>query len=296
MGKKLLEEASKEPGSLIGKAATGVLFDIPRIGPWLQKKIVEGILKAEELKAFENQVRKEYEGIPEGKTISPNPRLVIQALTAAEPILIEGEVAEDLRTMFAKLIAASCDSDKADYVHPSFSSVLGEMSPIDAQILLLFKQNKSLPIADYRYQLADGFIDFETTVFLDAPEGISTEIAAISLQCLAHLGLLNIDYSSSFTLTSRYEKYENYPSYCELKQTIHSPDYQRILKDFPKVITYPPTERARIWDLLKNEDEFVKSSDDRIRDKIFLGVSDIILKKGIVSLTKFGLSFLRCCS
>ena len=120
-----MEEASREPGSLIGKAATGILFDLPRIGPWLQRKVAEGILKTEEVKAFENQVRKEYEHIPDENRITPNPRLVIQAISAAE--LIEGGSAEDLHIMFAKLIAAACDADKAEFVHPSFPSVLGEM-------------------------------------------------------------------------------------------------------------------------------------------------------------------------
>lgn len=291
----LIDEASKESGGLIGKAVAGMLLKNPHIGPWFKNKVADGIVETEKMKAFQNIIRKQIECIPEADRIELNPRLFVQAINAAEPVLLEGDSTEELQKMFARLIAAGCDKAKADFVHPSFSSVLGEMSPIDAQIISLFIRDQALPLVNYKYELEKGSIDFEEDVFLYAPEGVSTEIAAISLHCLVHLGLLEISYGSSFTRKTMYDKYESYPPYIEQKMIINNPDYQRVLKDFPSVNDYNPKQRGERWLLLESQDEYVNASKDKIQQNILLGVRDISLKKGIVKPTAFGKCFLKCC-
>lgn len=301
---KLIDEASKETGGLMGKVVVGALFGNPRIGPWLQKKVADGILKAEEIKAFENKVRKEYERIPEENIIEPNPRIILQALIAAEPILIEGDSADELQKMFARLIAAGCDKSKATFVHPSFSSIIGEMSPIDATLLFLFKDkdkdNDALPIIDYKYSYNEGSSDFEVNVFLDAPEGVSTEIAAISLQCLSHLGLLKIEIGTSFTNKEKYKKFKEYPPYVKEKQILSNPIYQKIFAAYSSEKDLQ--ERKKKWFIIAPlEEEYMKAlKEDHTYEKAFnhfiYGRKGIVLYEGIVALTAFGRYFLECCS
>jgi hypothetical protein len=58
------------------------------------------------------------------------------------PILDEGSKVEDeqLSDMFASLLASHLDSKTQDRVHPSFPKVLGQLSPLDARVMIEFRK------------------------------------------------------------------------------------------------------------------------------------------------------------
>ena len=97
---------------------------------YAQKKIMDELV----LKKFREEIEAEYAKIPEEELIPPRKALLLPALDAAEYYVEE----EELRQMFARLIASTFDGRKASKVHPSFKSIIQALSPLDAQNLQSF--------------------------------------------------------------------------------------------------------------------------------------------------------------
>ena len=57
---------------------------------------------------------------------------------------------DEIREMFEKLIINSFDNRKIEKIHPSFSDIIQQMSPIDAQNLKCFSVGENLPICEIR--------------------------------------------------------------------------------------------------------------------------------------------------
>lgn len=100
--------------------------------------------------------------------------------------------------MFQNLLANSADIRYQSQVHPSFSAMIAQMSPLDAENLELFKGGRTLPIARYKYTLEnDGERAAFTNCFLKNPKMIHAtdiDLQATSLSSLERQGLIEIRY------------------------------------------------------------------------------------------------------
>jgi hypothetical protein len=68
--------------------------------------------------------------------------------------------------MFAKVIAASMDNRKANQVHSCYVEIIKQLSPLDAQNIVILKDRQK-PVAEYRYKRSDNtFLTLDTNVFL----------------------------------------------------------------------------------------------------------------------------------
>ena len=56
---------------------------------------------------------------------------------------------------FATLITRACNVDYEKFIHPSFSTVLGQMSPFDAKILKFYVDTKPDHFITYTYISVD---------------------------------------------------------------------------------------------------------------------------------------------
>jgi hypothetical protein len=131
LGKAL--EAAKDYADVVVKGALsefgGILSDT--VGYWRLKNRVRLMLKAKQWL--------EEKGVQPGKLL---PDVFV-------PLLEDGGNVEDetLADMFASLLAGHLDPSQQDEVHPSYTKVLAQLSPLDAKLMLTFRRHVSDKLA-----------------------------------------------------------------------------------------------------------------------------------------------------
>ena len=63
---------------------------------------------------------------------------------------------EDIREIFASLLAASFDSSKSSLLHHSFVEIIKQLSPLDARNLKFIAQKQRCPVAKYLLEFETG--------------------------------------------------------------------------------------------------------------------------------------------
>ena len=181
---------------------------------------------AHELQVFQANLAQKISCIPEEKLVEPDTQIIIGALSDSQ-YCVENE---DLRSMFENLIASSLNADTANFVHPSFSSIIRRLSSVDARNLQLFTKTRAFPVAKYRLIRKDsGGADAISDVFLanDQVQDITTQ--ATSVSCLAALGLLKIDYSTQMIAEGKYSAFYDTYEYKALSEHYKSPTLRTLV-------------------------------------------------------------------
>lgn len=202
--------------------------------------------------SFKTEVEAKIASIPEEKLTEPALYILGPTLEASKYYFEH----EDLRSMFANLIAAALNSDKANNIHPSFVETIKQLSPLDAKNISLFKKEYSYPIVNYiliNKNIEEGYIISNTNVFLENPEVNDIDLNSISLTNLSRLGLVDITYNQQLPELSEYDKFEK-------------TDLFIFLQD-------------EMTDLNPSLQEY----------------QDIVIKKGIVDKTTYGTMFINAC-
>jgi len=179
------------------------------------------------------KVAMKIDKIPSEKLIEPNESIVKPALSAFSAYNSE----EELRNMFAKLIASAFNGDMEAFVHPAFVEIIKQLSPVDAHNLELFKGNIKIrfPIARIIHRdsrEAGGYVDLRTNLFLASPKYVDQIVQSNSITNLMRLGLLICEYGEWFPLveyeqfleTSEVNELKN--KYGEISLAMSEEDYQ----------------------------------------------------------------------
>ncbi|AJH72241.1 hypothetical protein DJ86_662 [Bacillus cereus ATCC 4342] len=162
---------------------------------------------------YKETINSKLQKIPQENLVEPPLHIVGPALEASR-FYIE---ADELKEMFANLIASSMDSRRISQVHPSFTEVIKQLSPLDAANIELFKEGNDYPICDYRasYEGAKGFSTLATNVFLENPDVQDLALQATSISNLIRLGLIESPNSAYMIRSDAYEKFEKTKAYKE---------------------------------------------------------------------------------
>lgn len=168
-----------------------------------------------ELEKYKKDLEKKLNDIPEERRIEPNTQVVMNALTDSQSCVEE----ESLRDMFANLIAAACDADKANAVHPAFPGIIKQMSTVDAELLLLLGQDDKFPIVNIRVKLDKGGLTAATNVFIENTDRYSLQMQEAAVACLSMHGLVEVSYRIHFVQEERYAPFKNVPLYASIDQT-----------------------------------------------------------------------------
>ena len=106
---------------------------------------------AHELKIFQEELAAEIQKKPAEYLTDPKQQVVGQAFEQVKNCLGE----EEIRKMYERLIANAADSRYQALVHPSFPSMISQLSPLDAENLELFRHNldKRFPIVNFQIHL-----------------------------------------------------------------------------------------------------------------------------------------------
>nr|DAN81501.1 MAG TPA: protein of unknown function (DUF4393) [Caudoviricetes sp.] len=208
---------------------------------------------------FKNQLENKVNSIPNENFIEPELSKVGPALEASKYYFEE----EEIRTMFANLIASSMDSRKINEVYPSFSEIIKQMSKLDAENLkIIFNSVSSrskvcqikIPIKD------NGFRLLYTNVFIENHDNLDYKSNSSSLSNLSRLGLVEINYSTYYSYEEVYKEFEKTDLFQEVI------NYQKQYNQHHKFEIDAP-----------NSFEFPE------------------IVKGLVSVTPFGEAFCRIC-
>lgn len=118
---------------------------------------------------------------------------------------------EELRNMYANLLAASMNTDTKWSVHPAYVDIIKQLTPDEAKLLRILQTKKLFPVVHVKQYMKDkksyndivhNFSTLDT--HCDCPERIYSY-----LNNLGRLGLINIDYSTYCTYDGAYDELDN---------------------------------------------------------------------------------------
>jgi len=166
------------------------------------------IKQAENLKKYAHDIQVELNKIPEDKLVEPRLSIVGPALEASKYYIEEDEI----RQMFAKLIASSMNTDTMSKVHHSIIEIIKQLSPLDASNLAIIFDKKVLPIAKFMLQKPNSGegIDIKTHIFLSNQKISDIDVISASISNLIRLGLVEVDYLSSLVNDSFYDVFKEH--------------------------------------------------------------------------------------
>lgn len=165
--------------------------------------------QAHDLEEFKKSLSDKLNAKPEECLVEPRMQVVGPAVENAKYCMDEPKI----REMFQNLLANAADERYQSKVHPSFSAIIAQMSPLDAENLSLFRKKEVYPIARYKINLSGGgeYVSF-THCFL-ANSKMKTadelELQAASLSSLERQGLIEIIYGQLLLDKTVYEPFEN---------------------------------------------------------------------------------------
>jgi len=121
---------------------------------------------------------------------------------------------EELRDMYANLLAKSMCNVTRSGVHPSYVEIIKQLCPDEAKILRVI--DGSIPVITLRFQNSSGegfdifknFSDIGDTAKCDNPENVGSYI-----DNLERLGLISTEYGSYLVDKAKYESLKKHPIY-----------------------------------------------------------------------------------
>lgn len=170
-------------------------------GNYVEKK---RLARGKALEDFKATLEKNVNEIPIDQLREPPISVIGPALEASKYYFEE----EEIRAMFARVISASMDARVNSLVHPSFPTIIQQLSSIDAQNLACFCPEGGLPICEYQVKITGNYDnpDFvsgvsyrlkRTNVFLSNPNIRDLEQGSVSIATLSRLGLIDISYEKN---------------------------------------------------------------------------------------------------
>lgn len=167
------------------------------------------------LKAFKESLEAKVKAIPNENRIEPDTQNVCQAMENAK-YCVENE---DLREMFANLIASTMDKEKYKQVHPSYSEILKQMTSCDAQLLKNFIYTPNLPICAFQLKCANGsFTRLTDYTYFKKNTDFDVETNSIILTSLERLGVIKIHIGEWLNDDRLYQIYENSDIFMKYKK------------------------------------------------------------------------------
>lgn len=216
--------------------------------------------QAHDLETFKKSLSDKLNAKPKECLVEPRMQVVGPAVENAKYCMDEPKI----REMFQNLLANAADERYQSKVHPSFSAIIAQMSPLDAENLSLFRKKEVYPIARYKFNLSGGgeYVSFTHCFLVNSKMKTADELElqAASLSSLERQGLIEIIYGQLLLDKTVYEPFEN----TEIMQRSR--------------ITFS------IYQAMENE-----NTPDDMRH------TSVTQQNGIVKLTPFGKEFTQVC-
>ncbi|MGJ8730953.1 DUF4393 domain-containing protein [Listeria aquatica] len=233
-----------------------------------------------DIEAYKKNILDEVTNVPPDFIQEPQMNILGPSLEASRYYISE----EEMRQLFAKLIASAMDQRKNNVIHPAFVEIIKQMTALDAQNLSCFQPVASHTIAKIIIKISNQhYFTYASNLFLANTEQPDPIRNASSITNLSRLGLVTLTYSEKDVSKENYELYKKTEPYYEaLKEIKRVNDSQDEIENLLKTI--PPDTLEQHDELLS---QFKKNSNIR-----YEGVE---IKKGLATLTPLGHDFCSVC-
>lgn len=214
----MIQPTAQETGKILARIPQAINAAFSSLDIWIANRDYN----IEETKVL---LAKKLENVEPEKIVPPEPYVAVPALQAISYSMNS----EELRNMYANLLANSMNSDTKDLVHPAFVEIIKQLSPFEAKLMKSFSAKTDWPIITIcRSNDVLNRSGFDCLKHMPSPEfGVNVEnhtTFAIAIDNLVRLNLILVDYSSGFTDKTLYDPILNSKSFAEIKEYISSLD------------------------------------------------------------------------
>ena len=204
---KLLNPTAKNIGDTLGEVSKLILAPVSIVTVWANAHV----------KKFKQSIIDNVNKIPEENRDSSKINLAMKTIEDSKYQISD----DNLREMFAKLIAASIDKRNTQELSPRFSNVLSQFSPEDAEFLMQISANNlnfnSIPTVIFFVQTDNGTGHTSGDHFIAPDRSTASWFQnELSLNNLVSLGIINQNdeqYLAHDTSTSFYDSAEKSPEF-----------------------------------------------------------------------------------
>ena len=141
----------------------------------------------------EKLLEKKLEHVGEDKIVTPEAYVAVPAIQAISYSMDN----EELRNLYANLLAKSMNTDTKDFVHPSYVEIIKQMSPLDALVLKDIYDSIITPVIDLYVRNQEGG-EFGHKFNITWMTFASYDSICVSLDNLIRLGLIEISNNHSY--------------------------------------------------------------------------------------------------
>lgn len=199
----LYEDALQPTVQEVGKFVARIPRAINAAFSGLDKWILNKEYAIDETKKL---LEKKLENVDPDKIVEPEAYVAVPAIQAISYSMNS----EELRNLYANLLAKAMNSDTKDSVHPSFVDMIKQMSPTDAIIFSKIIANPIRPLISIMIDKPNG----GQSIFVENCSwitDISLARCRTAFDNLSRLGLIQIPYDQSYTDKNNYTSIKNNP-------------------------------------------------------------------------------------
>lgn len=212
----LYEDALQPTIQEVGKFAARIPRAINAAFSGLDKWILNKEYAIDETKKL---LEKKFENVDPNKIVEPEAYVAVPAIQAISYSMNS----EELRNLYANLLAKAMNSDTKDLVHPSFVEIIKQLSPIDSLVLKIIMERQSNPIIDLVYEKHESGHIFPVASRILATnisdiDIAPPEIVCVSIDNLIKQCLIAINGDNSYTDIHIYDNILNSSFYINQQQ------------------------------------------------------------------------------
>ena len=204
------QPAIQETGKLLARIPRAINAAFSGLDKWILNKEYS----IDETKKL---LAQKLENVDPDKIVEPEAYVAIPAIQAISYSMNS----EELRELYANLLAKAMNSDTKDLVHPSFVEIIKQMSPNDASIFKIFFESEYTPLVDLSILSCDGgHVHYEYNI--SAITSHNYDIVLMSIDNLLRLGLIEIPLGMHYTDDQIYSLVRNTDHYNKTKEKLLS--------------------------------------------------------------------------
>jgi len=214
----VIHKSAKEIGKTLSLIPKAINVALSPIEQWLYNKEIN-------LEKTKILISKKLENIPEEKIVSPESYVAVPTIQA----LSYSMDSDELRNMYANLLAKAMNIDTKEQVHPAFTEIIKQMSPIDANILKKFIATApNIPLIDIvDKDMKEGhylpIISNLTNIF-----DYDNITISVTIGNLLRLGLIEIPSGKFIPVDLAYETITSNSMFLNFKKEHKSPEGYKI--------------------------------------------------------------------
>lgn len=197
--------AVQETGKLLGRVPRAINSLFSPIDIWITKREY----KVEEVKAV---LAKKLKDVSEDKLTTPEPYIAVPAIEAISYSMDN----EQLKNMYANLLARAMLKSEQSKVHPSFVEIIKQLSPNDALLFKEIMEREASPIIHLSVVQDVGNNEYHYNLNWKNNYNESN----ISLSNLQRLGLIEIPNKKAYSLDDVYNIVRESKGYQEVYQEL----------------------------------------------------------------------------